>query len=100
MTSLALGKTPAGFTRSRLPTSVVAAKELVIEPQNKYAGSNYDLYSYKIRSSSSTPLELKEEAFYTDAVRAVAFYPSAMLQENEETTVFVIADRPVTGGAQ
>ena len=100
VTSLALGKTPAGFTRSRLPTSVVAAKELVIEPQIKYAGSNYDLYSYMIRSSSSTPLELKEEAFYTDAVRAVAFYPSAMLQENEETTVFVIADRPVTGGAQ
>lgn len=100
VTSLALGKTPAGFTRSRLPTSVVAAKELVIEPQNKYAGSNYDLYSYRIRSTSSTPLELKEEAFYTQAVRAVAFYPSAMLQENEDTTVFVIADRPVKESAQ
>ena len=92
--SLALGKTPAGFTRSRLPTAVIAGKELVIEPQYKFAGSSYDLFSYRLRSISTTPLELKEDAFYTEAVRAVAFYPSAMLQTGEETIVFVIADRP------
>lgn len=92
--SLALDRTPAGFTRSRLPASVVAGKELVIEPQHKYAGTTYDLYSYKVRSISSSPLEMREEAFYTEAVRAVSFFPSALLQPGEETNVFVIEDRP------
>ena len=98
--TLALGKTPAGFTRSRLPASVITGKELVIEPQQKYSGSTYDLYAYKVRSISISPLEMREEAFYSDAVRAVAFYPSALLQTGEETMVFVIADRPSKESAQ
>jgi conjugal transfer pilus assembly protein TraK len=98
--SLALGKTPAGFTRSRLTMAVASSDELLIGVQYKYAGATYDLYSYKVRSISSTPLELKEEAFYTEAVRAIAFFPSAILQRDEETTVYVVADRPVKDRAQ
>lgn len=98
--SLALGKTPSGFTRSRLPASVITGKELVIEPQQKFAGTSYDLYTYKVRSVSISPLEMKEEAFYNDAVRAVAFFPSALLQTGEETMVYVIADRPTKEAAQ
>lgn len=96
--SLALDRTPAGFTRSRLPTAVVTGRELVIEPQHKYAGSSYDLYSYRVKSVSQSPLEMREEAFYSEVVRAVAFYPSALLQAGEETFVFVIADRPAKEG--
>lgn len=98
--SMALGKTPAGFTRGRLPASVVTGNELVIEPQYKYGGSSYDLYSYRVRSVSKTPLELKEEAFYSEAVRAVAFFPTAMLQTGEVTTVFVVADRSAKEAGQ
>ena len=98
--SVALGKTPAGFTRSRMPASMVASAELMIEPQYKFAGSSYDIYFYKVRSLSNTPLELKEEAFYTEAVRAVAFFPTALLQAGEITSVYVIADRPSKDTAQ
>lgn len=89
---LALGKTPNGFTKGRLPRAVAANAQTVYEPLYKYAGSSYDIYSYKIRSISETPIELNEESFYTAEVRAVAFYPLAMLQKDEETTVFVISD--------
>lgn len=92
--ALSLGKTPSGFTKSRLPASVVTGKELVIQPQHKFAGATYDLYAYRVKSISTAPLEMKEDAFYTDAVRAVAFYPSAMLQTGEETMVYIVADRP------
>lgn len=95
--SLALGGTPDGFTRSRLPASVVSGADVVIEPQYKYAGSVWDLYAYKLRSKSAAPLELSEEAFYSEGVRAVAFYPSHLLQDQEETTVFVISDRAESG---
>lgn len=92
--ALSMGKTPVGFTKSRLPSSVVTGKELVIQPQHKYAGATYDLYAYRVRSIAKSPLEMKEDAFYTEAVRAVAFYPSAMLQTGEETMVYIVADRP------
>ena len=98
MRSLSLGKTPNGYTKSRLPSSVAAGKELVIEPQFKYSGASYDLFSYRIRSIASSPLELREEAFYSESVRAVSFYPHVMLQTGEDTQVFVIADRS-QGGA-
>ena len=98
--TLALGNVPAGFTKGRLPNSVVTGKELVIQPQHKYAGSTYDVYAYKVRSVSTVPLEMKEDAFYADTVRAVAFYPSAMLQTGEETMVFVVADRPASEAAR
>ena len=98
--TLALGKTPAGFTRSRLPASIVAGAELMIEPQYKFAGSSYDIYFYKLRSISNTPLELKEEAFYTEAVRAIAFFPTALLQAGETTSVYVVADRPFKDSAE
>lgn len=94
---LALGSTPAGYTRSRLPRSVATNDELLIEPQYKYAGSTYNLFSYKVKSTSLSPLEMKEESFYADSVRAVAFFPSAMLQQGEETMVYVIADRALKG---
>lgn len=90
---LALEKTPNGFTKSRLPTSSAVNGQLIIEPQFKYAGTSYDVFTYKVKSISSSPLEMKEESFYTKEVRAVAFFPLAMLQRDEETSVFVIADR-------
>jgi conjugal transfer pilus assembly protein TraK len=94
---LALGKTPTGFTKSKLPRAVAAGTDLVIEPQYKYAGSTYDLFSYKATSKSASPLEMREESFYSEVVRAVAFFPNALLQQGEETMVFVIADRAVKG---
>lgn len=97
---LALGKTPPGYTRSRLARSVAVNESLVIEPQYKYAGSTYDIFSYKVRSIVASPIEMREESFYSDTVRAVAFFPSALLQQSEETMVYVMADRPAKGGPQ
>jgi len=89
---LALGKTPSGFTRSSLPTATAVNKQMMFATQHKYVGSTYDIFSYKLTSISTSPVELSEETFYTPNVRAVAFFPSAMLQRGESTTVFVIAD--------
>jgi conjugal transfer pilus assembly protein TraK len=94
---LALGKTPAGFVKSKLLKSVATNPQMLFETQNKFVGSTYDIYSYKLVSVSDSPLELSEETFYSPAVRAVAFYPLAMLQKGETTMVYVIADH--TGAA-
>ena len=49
------------------------------------------------RTVTPEPVELNEESFYTPSVRAVAFYPKTMLQQDEDTTVFVVVDRDAIG---
>lgn len=97
---LALGAIPQGFTKSRLPRSIANDGKTIFEPLYKYAGSVYDIYSYSIRSVLKEPVELNEESFYSDSVRAVAFYPHTVLQTDELTTVFIIVDRNVSGAAK
>jgi conjugal transfer pilus assembly protein TraK len=89
---LALGKAPAGFVKSKLTKAIASSPQLVYETQNKFVGSTYDIFSYKLVSVSDSPIELSEETFYTPSVRAVAFYPLAMLQKGEATMVYVIAE--------
>jgi conjugal transfer pilus assembly protein TraK len=89
---LALGKTPAGFVKSRLQRTTATNPQMMFEAQNKFVGSTYDIFSYRLTSIAASPVELSEEAFYTPNVRAVAFYPSAMLQKGESTLVYVIAE--------
>lgn len=96
--NLALGKTPNGFVKSKLVRATATNPQMLYETQHKYVGSTYDIYSYKLTSLSEKPVELSEEAFYTPDVRAVAFFPSAMLQKGENTQVFVIAEH--TGGSK
>lgn len=89
---LALGKTPTGFVKSKLVKAVASSPQLVYETQNKFVGPTYDIFSYRLTSASESPIELSEETFYASGVRAVAFYPLAMLQKGETTMVYVIAD--------
>lgn len=97
---LALGGVPQGFTKSRLPRSLANDGKAIFEPLHKYSGSVYDIYSYSVKSVLKEPVELNEESFYTDSVRAVAFYPHTVLQADELTTVYIIVDRNVSGASK
>lgn len=90
---LVLGNTPSGFTKSRLPYAIAENQQTIFRPQFKFSGSSHDVFSYKITSKSEAPIELSEESFYSPEVRAVAFYPLAVLQKGEETFVYVVADK-------
>lgn len=92
---LCLDKVPAGFIKAEPPKSIAGNSTLQIIPTHKYSGQSYDIYRYKIQSSSASPIELKEEAFYNESVRAVAFYPNTVLQNGEATEAFIITDRPL-----
>lgn len=98
--TLGSGVLPQGYTKSRLPRALANDGKAIFEPQYKYIGAVYDIYSYKIKSITPEPVELNEESFYTPSVRAVAFYPKTMLQQDEDTTVFVVVDRDAIGAKQ
>ena len=95
--SLGSGGLPQGFAKSKLPRAIANDGKAIFEPQYKYVGSVYDVYSYVVKSMTPEPVELNEESFYSESVRAVAFYPKTMLQQDETTTVFVIVDRDAMG---
>lgn len=98
MRQIALGKTPAGFVEGALPQASAAIGELVVYLQSRYSGSSFDLYRYKVANSVDRSVELDESAFYSDGVRAVAFFPTSVLSNKGDTTfVYVIADKTATG---
>ena len=97
MRQVAMNKVPEGFAEGALPKAVAALPGATLSPISRYSGSAFDVYRYQLTGTSEQPVELSEEAFYTDGVRAVAFFPTAVLQKGERTTVFVIADKTATG---
>jgi conjugal transfer pilus assembly protein TraK len=94
---VALNKVPDGFVLGALPRAQAVLPTVVVTPVSRYSGQAYDIYRYRIKGTSATDVELSEESFYADGVRAVAFFPTAVLRQNDETTVFVIADKSATG---
>ncbi|MBG6083010.1 TraK domain-containing protein [Rubrivivax gelatinosus] len=94
---VAMNKVPDGFAEGALPKAVAALPGAILAPISRYSGSAFDIYRYQLTGTSAEPIELSEEAFYEDGVRAVSFFPTAVLQRGERTTVFVIADKTATG---
>ena len=94
---VALNKVPDGFVQGALPRAQAVLPTAVVSPIARYSGQAFDIYRYRIKGTSATDIELSEESFYAEGVRAVAFFPTAVLRQNEETTVFVIADKSATG---
>lgn len=92
---VALNKVPEGFAEGSLPSSAAVLPGVAIHPVSRYSGPSFDIYRYRIRGTGDQ-VELTEEAFYSEGVRAVAFFPTAVLRKGEETTIFVVADKRAT----
>lgn len=97
MRQVALGKAPEGYAEGNLPKSVARIGDLIATPLSRYSGPQSDIYRYRIENLSNAPVELDEGTFYSDGVRAVAFFPTAVLRKGETTSVFVLSDKSATG---
>jgi conjugal transfer pilus assembly protein TraK len=98
MRQIAQGKTPEGFAEGALPRAVARMDQLMVIPEVRYSGSRYDVYRYRIENVSDVTVEMDEQAFASDGVRAVAIFPNAILDKGQSTSVFVMADKAATGG--
>ena len=98
LTQVAEGKTPPGFTASRLPSAVANTGELSVLPQMRYSGSVYDIYKYEVVSRVGVPLELREERFYTDNdIRLIGLYEKTVLNPGDHATLIVLRNKPRKG---
>lgn len=98
MRQIALGKTPEGFAEGALPRAVARMDQLMVIPEVRYSGSSYDVYRYRVENVSDVTVEMDEQDFASDGVRAVAIFPNAILDKGQSTSVFVMADKTATGG--
>lgn len=96
--SLALGKVPPGFAEGRLPSSAANMGSVIALPISRFSGPSFDVYRYRVNTVRSQAVEMEESAFWTKGVRAVAFYPTAIVKPGVPTDVFVVADKSATVG--
>lgn len=93
----ALGKTPEGFSEGPLPASAANIGNVVAYPKVRYSGPTYDIFRYTLVGTSPNDVDLVEDTFYSDGVRAVSFFPTATLSKGKTTEVFIVSDKSATG---
>ena len=95
MRTLLRGGVPQGYTEEELNLAMaVSGDQLAFRPERRFAGSVYEVLRYAIKNQSAIEIELSEEMFGDNSVKAVSFWPRVRLLPNEETKVFIVARIP------
>ena len=90
------GETPQGFVRSNFDGKSIAVMGGVVDvaPVEYYSGMDLMIIVYVLKNNGSSSVEINEESFYRERVRAVALYPNTILLPGQETRLYVLADVP------
>lgn len=88
------GEVPQGFVKTRFEGKRIAVMGGVVEmaPVESYSGTNMLIAVYVLKNTGSQSVEINEESFYRERVRAVALYPDVVLLPGQETRLYVLAD--------
>jgi len=94
------GNTPQGFVRSKFDGRPIAVMGGAVDvaPLEYYSGTNMMIVVYALRNSGSSSVEINEESFYRERVRAVALYPNTILLPGQESRLYVMVDVPGGSG--
>lgn len=92
MRTLLRGGVPQGYTEEDLNIAIaVNGDQLAFKPERRFAGTVYEVLRYAIKNQSTIEIELSEEMFGDNSVRAVSFWPKVRLMPGDETKVFIVA---------
>jgi len=82
---------PSGYTQEQLYLPASRMGPLRIDPQRRYSGSRFDVWTYRITNLSSEPVEMQEPWFYVRGVKAVAYADKVLVGPGQDTQVFVVS---------
>lgn len=90
------GNIPQGFVRSKFDGKPIAVLGGAVDvaPLEYYSGTNMMIVVYALRNTGAASVEINEESFYRERVRAVALYPNTILLPGQETRLYVLVDVP------
>lgn len=87
-------KTPAGYSVRPLNHKFSMGNGMTVAPVERYSGSEFDIYRYRLKNRSRKPQILSEEMFGANPrVLAVAFYPKIRVNPGESTDVLIMVGR-------
>lgn len=90
---VALGKVPPGYAEAPLPNATASMRGTIVRPMTRYSGPKADIYAYRVEGGTDTPVELEENSFMQEGVRAVAFFPTSVVRRGEATMAYVLSDK-------
>ena len=88
---VAVGTVPRGFSGGPVPHSVGRMGDLMLRTESRYSNSDLEVHTYWVTNISPREVALDESMFYTEDVRAIAFYPESQLAPSGSTRILVVA---------
>lgn len=92
---VAQGRVPSGYSEGALNYGVARIGCAMVTPKKMFAGGDQDIYQYTTENVCEKPIELTEQSFYHEGVRAVSFFPNIRLAPHLTTSTFIMADKPI-----
>lgn len=89
------GRIPNGYSEGTLNYGIARIGCAMATPKKMFAGGEQDIYQYTAENVCEKPIELTEQSFYHEGVRAVAFFPNIRLAPHQTTSVTILADKPM-----
>jgi conjugal transfer pilus assembly protein TraK len=90
MKSAATNDVPLGYTTGPLSAPMAVSGTIAATPVARYAGSDSDIYRYRLTNNGQTTITLTEEAFASDRVKAVTIFPNLAIGPGQSTEVFIM----------
>jgi len=95
---VAAGRAPRGYIDSSLRGAVGVVGPLIVRPTKRFAGARFDIYHYVIEAGDKvvegSEVEIDEDSFNAEGVRAVAIFPRQRLARGDMTNVYVVSEKP------
>jgi conjugal transfer pilus assembly protein TraK len=85
-----MGEVPIGYTEAPLTAPMAVSGSVYAEPVKRYAGTDADIYRYRLTNKGAAAVTLSEEAFGSERVLAVTLYPKIALGAGDSTEVFIM----------
>jgi conjugal transfer pilus assembly protein TraK len=90
MKSAVMNDVPLGYTHGPLTAPMAVSGTIAATPVARYAGSDSDVYRYRLTNNGQTTITLTEEAFASDRVKAVTIFPNLAIGPGQSTEVFIM----------
>ena len=91
MRAVALGQIPPGFVEADVQAPSIAIGPIKASPALRWSSVELDIYSYALRNTGTSLVELTEQSFFERGVLAVSFYPQVQLAPGAQTRAIVVS---------
>jgi conjugal transfer pilus assembly protein TraK len=91
--SAALGASPAGYSVVTLEVPPIVVNGLAVQGLRRLSGHTEDIYVYTVANPGTGDVQVREQEFDGEDVKAVSIVPKPLLHPGEKTLVAILAKK-------